>query len=149
MNTTEESHTIGLLSIHIDKYKRFKKICDQNGDKASKYNKSGHICSMGLKRIFIKNWKNMGLCLYMIPVCPIGVNRAKCWLQVSKCFFTLVASITFFVYPSHNFFCICTKETVSEQCDFSTEWEKFNSDKQVKLLKRLVILTDSMWPKIC
>ena len=34
-------------------------------------------------------------------------------------------SLKNFVYSSHYFSCICTKETKSEQCDFSTNFQEF------------------------
>ena len=51
---------LSLFESRIEK-KRFKnqivwsgKNCDQNGDRVSKYDKKFHICSMGIKRLFVK-----------------------------------------------------------------------------------------------
>ena len=60
--------------LHFIKYLENEKIicqfvgiikgCDQTGDRVSKNDKSGHICSMKLQGFCLAyHWENMGLCL--------------------------------------------------------------------------------------
>ena len=52
----------------ISQIVRIGEVCDQNGDRVSKNNKSCHICSMRVKRLLVKYEKYGTLYMYA-PIC--------------------------------------------------------------------------------